>query len=228
MAGFTTAFPTSEKQELAQAMHCFTSDLTATGATVSGSYRVTSLSSVANLCAGMPISATGIPANSYVAYFDSTSSFYFGSATSAATAAGSGVTITFKGDAYACALGIASPTGTYGAATTNYSNLTGNSDEVANGSGYTTGGFTWTSAQNVTPQTSGTTAFWQWSVNPSWTSASFSTSGCLIYQNTAARSGASGRAAYVGSFGGTQTVTSGTLTLTLPTNNSSTALLRIS
>jgi hypothetical protein len=153
MAGFTTAFPTSAKAELPQAIHNYTAT---------------------------------------------------------------------TGNVFKVALGIASPTGTYGAATTNYSNLTGNSDEVANGSGYTTGGFAWTAAQNITPTTSGTTAFWQWSVNPSWTSASFSTSGCIIYNSSA-----SNQAVYVGSFGGTQTVTLGTLTLVQPTNNSSNALLRI-
>ena len=120
------------------------------------------------------------------------------------------------------ALGIASPTGTYGAASTNYSNLTGNSDEVANGSGYTTGGFSWTAAQNITPATSGTGAYWQWSVNPSWTSATFSTSGCIIYN-----SNASNAAVYVGSFGGTQQVTAGTLTLVQPTNGVGTSLLQI-
>jgi hypothetical protein len=126
------------------------------------------------------------------------------------------------GNVFKVALGIVSPAGTYGAATTNYSNLTGNSDEVPNGSGYTTGGFAWTAAQNITPTATGTTAFWEWSVNPSWSSASFSTTGCIIYNSSA-----SNRAVYVGSFGGTQTVTSGTLTLVLPTNDASNALLRI-
>lgn len=129
---------------------------------------------------------------------------------------------TTTGHVFDIALGIASPTGTYGAATTNYSNLTGNSDEVPNGSGYTTGGFAWTAAQNTTPTTSGTTGYWTWSVNPSWTSATFSTSGCIIYNTSS-----SNRAAYVGSFGGTVSVTSGTLTLTLPAASSSTAILRI-
>lgn len=129
---------------------------------------------------------------------------------------------TTSGNVFKCALGIPSPSGTYGAATTNYSNLTGNSDEVANGNGYSTGGFAWTAAQNVTPQTSGTTAYWQWSVNPSWTSSSFSTAGCLIYNSSQ-----SNKAVYVGSFGGTQIVTAGTLTLVLPSNDSSNALLRI-
>lgn len=126
------------------------------------------------------------------------------------------------GNVFDVALVKVSPTGTYGAATTNYSNLTGNSDEVANGSGYTTGGFAWTAAQNLTPTSTSTTAWWQWSVNPSWTSATFSTTGCIIYNSSA-----SNKSVYVGDFGGTQTVTSGTLTLIQPTANSSSALLRI-
>lgn len=126
------------------------------------------------------------------------------------------------GHIYKVALIKPSPTGTYGAATTNYSDLTGNSDEVASGAGYTTGGFAFTAAQNVTPTSTGTTSFWQWSANPNWTSATFSCAGCLIYDSSA-----SNRAAYVGSFGGTVTVTSGTLTLTMPTNDASNALLRI-
>jgi hypothetical protein len=129
---------------------------------------------------------------------------------------------TTTGHVFDVALGKVTPTGTYGAATTNYSNLTGNSDEVASGGGYTTGGFAWTAAQNTTPSTSGTGAFWSWSVNPSWTSATFSTVGCIIYNSSA-----SNKAVYVGSFGGTETVTSGTLTLLLPTNGVGTSILQL-
>lgn len=125
------------------------------------------------------------------------------------------------GDVFKCALVKVSPTGSYGAATTNYSDLTGNSDEVT-GTGYSAGGFAWTAAQNITPATSGTGAYWQWSVNPSWTSASFSTIGCIIYNSSK-----SNRAVYVGSFGGTQTVTSGTITLVQPTNGVGTSLLQL-
>lgn len=153
MAGFTTAMPTSFKQELAQGLHNFT--------------------------------------------------------------------IT-TGNDFKVALGKGTVTGTYDATTTNYSTLTGNSDEVPNGSGYTTGGYDFTAANNITPTTSGTTAFWQWNVNPSWTSATFSTSGCIIYNATNGN-----RAVYVGSFGGSQSVTAGTLTLVMPTNDSTHALLRI-
>ena len=117
----------------------------------------------------------------------------------------------------------------YGAATTAWgsssstpsqSNL--GTDEVANGSGYASGGFAWTAAQNLTPATSGTGAYWQWSVNPSWTSASFSTAGCEIYNSSA-----SGRCVYVGWFGGTQTVTAGTFTLVLPANGVGTSLIQL-
>src|SRR6516164_508240 len=126
------------------------------------------------------------------------------------------------GNDFKVALGKTSPTGTYGAATTNYSNLTGNSDEVANGSGYTTGGYDLTAAQNITPATSGTGAYWQWGTNPNWTSATLSTVGCIIYNASA-----SNKAVYVGSFGGTQTVTSGTLTLVQPANGVGTSLLQL-
>jgi len=126
------------------------------------------------------------------------------------------------GHVFKAALGKASPTGTYGAATTNYSDLTGNSDELSNGSGYTTGGFAWTAAQNITPLTSGTTAYWQWSTNPSWTSASFTARGVIIYNSSA-----SNKAVYVGDLGGDQTVVSGTFTLVLPSNAVGTSLLRI-
>jgi hypothetical protein len=112
-------------------------------------------------------------------------------------------------------------TGTYGAATTNYSNVTGNSDETS-GTGYTAGGYDITAANNTTPTSSGTTAYTTPAVNPSWTSASFSTSGAVMYNASA-----SNKAVYVGSFGGTQTVTSGTFTILMPTNNSSNALLRL-
>ena len=114
-----------------------------------------------------------------------------------------------------------SEAGTYGAASTNYSNITGNSDE-ASGTGYSAGGFAFTAGQNVTPTSSGTTAYTDWSTDPSRTSSSFSTVGCMFYNSSA-----SNRAISVHTFSGTQTVTSGTLTLVLPTADSSNAIIRI-
>ena len=126
------------------------------------------------------------------------------------------------GNDFKVALGKVSPTGTYGAATTNYSTLTGNSDEVASGGGYTTGGYDITAANNTTPTSSGTTAYTTPGVNPSWTSATFSTTGCVMYNATNGN-----RAAYVGSFGGAVSVSAGTLTLLMPSNTSSTALIQL-
>lgn len=129
--------------------------------------------------------------------------------------------VTTTGNVFKVALCKVSPTGTYGAATVNYSDLTGNSDEVT-GTGYSAGGFAWTAAQNITPLTSGTTAYWSWSVNPSWTTATFSTIGMLIYNSSA-----SNKSVYTGSFGGTQSVSAGTFTIILPTNGSSTSILSL-
>ncbi len=128
---------------------------------------------------------------------------------------------TTTGNVFKMALVKVTPTGTYGAATTNYSNLTGNSDEVT-GTGYSAGGFAWTAAQNTTPASSGTTGFWSWSVNPSWTTATFSTIGCLIYNSSA-----SNQCVYVGDFGGTQSVSAGTFTVVLPANAAGTSILAL-
>jgi hypothetical protein len=122
------------------------------------------------------------------------------------------------GNTFKMALIKVSPTGTYGAASTNYSNITGNSDEVT-GTGYSAGG---TSLTNVTPTTSGTTAYWTFSPNPSWTSATFSTTACMIYNSTN-----SNRSVSTHDFGGTQTVSAGTFTVVMPTADASNAILRI-
>lgn len=122
------------------------------------------------------------------------------------------------GNAFKMALIKVSPTGTYGAASTNYSNITGNSDEVT-GTGYSAGG---TALTNVTPTTSGTTALTTFSPNPSWTTATFSTTACMIYNTTNGN-----RAVSTHDFGGTQTVSAGTFTVVMPTADASNAILRI-
>ena len=124
------------------------------------------------------------------------------------------------GNTFKLALGkaAASLVGTYGAATTNYSNLTGNSDELANGSGYTTGGNTLTS---VTPTSDGTTAVCDFA-DTTWTSASFTTSGGIIYNSSA-----SNKACAVLSFGGDQQVSSGDFQIQFPAPTSAAAIIRI-
>jgi hypothetical protein len=111
----------------------------------------------------------------------------------------------------------ASGSGTYGAATTSYSNLS--TDELANGSGYTTGGNTLVS---VTPVADGTTAICDFS-DTTWTSATFTTSGALIYNDTAAGD----PACAVLSFGGDQQVSSGDFQIQFPVAAAATAIIRI-
>lgn len=124
------------------------------------------------------------------------------------------------GDTFKIALikGAASGSGVFGAATTSYSSL--GADEVSNGSGYTTGGNTLTS---VTPTSDGTTAICDF-VDTTWNAATFTTSGALIYNHTAAGY----PACAVLSFGGDQQVNSGNLQIQFPPANASTAIIRIS
>ena len=111
----------------------------------------------------------------------------------------------------------ASIVGTYGAATTNYSDVTGNSDE-ASGSGYTAGGNTLT---NVTPTSSGTTAFTDFD-NTTWSTATITASGALIYNSSA-----SNAAVAVLDFGGDKTSTAGDFTIVFPTADASNAIIRV-
>lgn len=214
----TTAMCSSFKQELMEGGHCLNTTTTFTGTTANTSFDITSVSSFSNLAVGMAITGTNIAAGAVIASFVSTNEIVM-----SAAATGTNAGLTGTADLCYMALIIPSPTGTYGAATTNYSNVTGNSDEVASGGGYTTGGALLT---NATASLSSTTAYTTYSANPSWTSATFSTAGCLVY-NSSNRLGTTGRAIGVFSFGGTQEVTAGTFTVLMPSNTSSTGLLRL-
>ena len=111
----------------------------------------------------------------------------------------------------------ASGSGTYGAATTSYTGM--GSDELGSGSGYTTGGNTLTS---VTPTSDGTTAICDFA-DTTWSSATFTTCGGLIYNDTAAGD----PACAVLSFSGDQTVSSGDFTIQFPAAAAATAIIRI-
>ena len=121
---------------------------------------------------------------------------------------------TFKISLFKATSGIA---GTYGAATTNYSDVTGNSDE-ASGTGYSAGGNTLT---NVTPTSSGTTAFTDF-VDTTWSTATITASGALIYNSSA-----SNAAVAVLDFGGDKTSTAGDFTIVFPTADATDAIIRI-
>ncbi len=125
------------------------------------------------------------------------------------------------GNTFKIALGkaTASLTGTYNASTTSYTNLTGNSDELGSGNGYTTGGNTLTS---ITPVADGTTAVCDFD-NTTWSAATFTTSGAIIYNDSAAGD----PACAVLSFGGDQQVSSGDFQIQFPAAGASTAIIRI-
>jgi len=87
------------------------------------------------------------------------------------------------------------------------------------GSGYVALGKTLTIS--TVPTLSGATALLDFD-DISWTSASFSADGALIYNATNAN-----KSALVLNFGGTKTVTSGTFTIQFPVADASNAIIRI-
>ena len=99
------------------------------------------------------------------------------------------------------------------------------SNEVANGSGYTTGGNTLVISQSPTSgnnQSAVPTAFVSFS-NTSWTSASFTARGALIYNSTQGN-----KSIAVLDFGADKTVTNDTFQIIFPTADANSAIVRIS
>lgn len=117
-------------------------------------------------------------------------------------------------DTFKAALYLASAT--VNASTTAYSST----GEVT-GTNYTAGGVNVTNA--TAPTTSGTTAYWTPSASIVYTNVTLSTAfdAVLIYNSTQ-----SNKSVSVHTFG-SQTVTAGTFTLTMPTNDSTNALIRL-
>jgi len=107
-------------------------------------------------------------------------------------------------------------TGSLGAATTAYSATS----ELTDAS-YTAGGVTVTNATE--PTSTGTTAFWTPSASFSWTAL---TSGGSIDAGLLYNSTQSNKSIGVFTFGAT-TITAGNFTLNMPTNDASTALIRL-
>ena len=107
---------------------------------------------------------------------------------------------------------------TMGSTTTVYSA----SDEVS-GSGYSAGGNALT---NTGVGTTTVTSFTDFS-DTSWTSASFTARGCLIYNTDVLTGFTTNRSVCTIDFGGDKTVSSGTFTIQFPTNDSSSAIIRL-
>lgn len=107
---------------------------------------------------------------------------------------------------------------TLGASTTDYST----SDEVV-GAGYTAGGNTLT---NVNPTSSGTTAFTDFN-DTTWSTATITANGALIYNTTTDGGSGTTNAVAVLAFGGDKTSTNGDFTIQFPTADASNAIIRI-
>ena len=116
-------------------------------------------------------------------------------------------------------LALYTSTATLDATTTAYTS----SNEVANSGTYAAGGGTLT---NVTPTTSGTTAFTDFA-DISFTSATINARGALIYNSTPTHT-YTNPSVVVLDFGGDKISTSGTFTIQFPTADASNAIIRIS
>jgi hypothetical protein len=103
----------------------------------------------------------------------------------------------------------------FNAATTAYTS----SGEVSNSGSYSAGGGALT---NVTPTSSGTTAFTDFA-DLSFTSATITAYGAMIYNDSAAGD----PSVCILDFGGAKTATNGTFTIIFPTADSTSAIIRI-
>ena len=97
------------------------------------------------------------------------------------------------------------------------------SGEVASGGGYTTAGEALT---NTGVAKSTVTSYTDFS-DVSWTSASFTARGCMIYNSSTISGLTSNACVCTIDFGGDKTVSSGTFTIQFPANDSSNAIIRI-
>jgi hypothetical protein len=106
------------------------------------------------------------------------------------------------------------------AATTDYTAT----NEVGNSGSYSAGGGTLT---NVTPTTSGTTAFTDFA-DITFTSATITARGALIYNTTTGGGSGTTEAVAVLDFGSDKTSTAGDFAITFPTADASNAIIRLS
>jgi hypothetical protein len=231
-----TTLTQSFKQELMESGHnTIVTQSAVTVTNTSGQATLTGISSTAGIVVGMPISGSNVQANTVVAAINSLTQVTM----SQVSSGGAVTSVTFAGDSFKLCLIKASPSGTYDSTLANAgtpNNSTGGTptttnigtDEIPASGTYSAGGVALT---NISPIISSTVACGSFSVSPI-TGATITTIACVIY-NTSTRIGAStyalsyNRTVSVHDFGGSQTVTAGQLTLTIPTQNSTSALLRL-
>jgi len=124
----------------------------------------------------------------------------------------------FRSGGHTFNLALFTSSATLDATTTDFST----SDEVS-GSGYTSGGAALT---NVNPTTSGTTAFTDFA-DLTFSSASITARGALVYNTTTEGGAGTTDAVIVLDFGDDKTSTSGDFTIAFPTASASDAIIRI-
>lgn len=110
-----------------------------------------------------------------------------------------------------------SPSGTYGEGTTNYSEVTGASDEVS-GTGYSAGGET---IANVAVTLDGSVAVVDFD-DVTWADATFDCRGAILYNSTQ-----SDKAIAIYDFGADKTLTDLTFVVSVPLPTSTGAIIRL-
>lgn len=207
--------------------HCFSAVVLSNATTTSSSFTLTAMTNTIGIVVGMPAVDTGNASvtNAVVSVINSNSSV---SLSNVAAGSHTATPFTFSGDQFKLALFAGSVTNSFGATTVNYSDM--GADETS-GAGYTAGGVNLTT---ITPTVSSGVAIWSFSPNPTFTSATFSTSGALIYNSSIRIAGltgtntvGAGRALGVFPFAGNTSVSGATLTVVMPTLSSTAACFRI-
>ena len=126
----------------------------------------------------------------------------------------------FGTDTFKLALIKSGESGTYNDETQNYSDVTGNSDEISNTGNYSAGGADLTSVAITGSNT--TDIVFVDCADVTFTSATIDANGAIIYNSSK-----SNKAVAIISFGTTQSSDNGTFTVTMPAAATSTALIRI-
>lgn len=208
----TTAMCSSFKQESWQGKHVFTTTgFTATG-TANTTVNYTSVSSMVGIIPGMTFTGTNVGANSAVRDIVSASAF---TSTVASTGNIAGGTLTFTNPhATAIKLALYTSSATLSAATTAYS-------ATNEASGVTAGGYALTFSASM-PSLTSTTA-WMDFADLVISTVSTTARGCLIYNSY----GALNLAISTHDFGADKTSTAGDFTVTFPTADSTSAILRL-
>ena len=124
----------------------------------------------------------------------------------------------FRSSGHTFKLAMYTSSATLGASTTAYATT----NEVS-GTGYSAGGSALT---NVNPTTSGTTAFTDFS-DLTFSSATITANGALIYNTTTGGGSGTTDACIVLAFGGDKSSTNGDFTIQFPTADASNAIIRI-